>query len=211
MRSPATQTASGRSSAGASSLAAVAAARLCWRIASVASDEPPELDADLGGETTRHTATRTSFSFPAPNLSRDERRTFEVGDSLFNQNWVTAPASTDARDGLGPMFNAQACSSCHVLDGRGVPPTPDGRHRADRIAAAPVGARRHSDGRPGRTPRVRRSAAGPLDPRCTRGGNDRGHLRRRSTAPTPTARRTHSSRRRTASPTRSSASSATTR
>jgi CxxC motif-containing protein (DUF1111 family) len=89
-------------------------------------DTPPDLDPDLGGETTRHSTTRASFSFPAPNLSREERRTFEVGDSLFNQNWVTAPASTDARDGLGPMFNAQACSSCHVLDGRGVPPTPDG-------------------------------------------------------------------------------------
>ena len=89
-------------------------------------DGPPPLDPDLGGDTTRHSTTRTSFSFPAPNLTRDERRTFEVGDSLFNQNWVTAPASTDARDGLGPMFNAQACSSCHVLDGRGVPPTPTG-------------------------------------------------------------------------------------
>ena len=85
----------------------------------------PELDPDLGGATTRRSGTRASLSFPAPNLERDERRRFEVGDSLFNQNWVTAPASTDARDGLGPVFNAQACSSCHILDGRGVPPTPD--------------------------------------------------------------------------------------
>ena len=44
---------------------------------------------------------------------------FEVGDSFFTQNWVTAPASTDARDGLGPLFNAQSCSSCHLRDGRG--------------------------------------------------------------------------------------------
>jgi CxxC motif-containing protein (DUF1111 family) len=44
---------------------------------------------------------------------------FEVGDSFFTQNWVTAPASTEARDGLGPLLNAQACSSCHLLDGRG--------------------------------------------------------------------------------------------
>jgi CxxC motif-containing protein (DUF1111 family) len=104
----------------------VAAAGLVLALA-IGGDAPvPPLDPDLGGETTRHSATRTSFSFPAPNLSRDERRTFEVGDSLFNQNWVTAPASTDGRDGLGPVFNAQACSSCHVLDGRGVPPTPEG-------------------------------------------------------------------------------------
>jgi CxxC motif-containing protein (DUF1111 family) len=89
-------------------------------------DGPPVLDPDLGGATTRHSESRASFAFPAPNLSTAERRRFEVGDSFFTKNWVTAPASTDARDGLGPVFNAQACSSCHVLDGRGVPPVPDG-------------------------------------------------------------------------------------
>ena len=35
---------------------------------------------------------------------------------------MTAPASTEARDGLGPTFNAQSCSSCHTLDGRAKPP-----------------------------------------------------------------------------------------
>ena len=82
------------------------------------------LDPNLGGETTRFDATRNSFSLPAPDLTTAERRAFEVGDSFFTQNWVTAPASTEARDGLGPTFNAQACSSCHVLDGRGAPPLP---------------------------------------------------------------------------------------
>jgi CxxC motif-containing protein (DUF1111 family) len=82
------------------------------------------LDADLGGDTTRHSDSRVSFSFPAPNLSDAERGRFEVGDSFFTKNWVTAPSSTDARGGLGPTFNAQACSSCHVLDGRGAPPDP---------------------------------------------------------------------------------------
>ena len=83
-------------------------------------------DPDLGGDTTRHVLSRTSLAFPAPNLTAAERRRFEVGDSFFTKNWVTAPASTDARDGLGPTFNGQACSSCHVLDGRGAPPDPDG-------------------------------------------------------------------------------------
>ena len=82
------------------------------------------LDPNLGGDTTRIDATRNSFSLPAPDLTTAERRAFEVGDSFFTQNWVTAPASTEARDGLGPTFNAQACSSCHVLDGRGAPPNP---------------------------------------------------------------------------------------
>src|SRR3546814_10079843 len=44
-----------------------------------------------------------------------------VGNNFFNDNWVTAPASTEARDGLGPVFNAQSCSSCHFRDGRGPP------------------------------------------------------------------------------------------
>ena len=76
----------------------------------------------LGGETTALAHTRNAFSLSARNLTNLERRTFELGDSFFNRNWVTAPASTDARDGLGPTFNAQACSSCHPRDGRGRPP-----------------------------------------------------------------------------------------
>ncbi|MCY3543818.1 MAG: c-type cytochrome [Chloroflexi bacterium] len=80
------------------------------------------LTAALGGDTTAFTYNRNAFSLSARNLTNLERRQFEVGDSFFNQNWVTAPASTDARDGLGPTFNAQSCSSCHTLDGRASPP-----------------------------------------------------------------------------------------
>lgn len=36
-----------------------------------------------------------------------------VGKALFDRKWVQAPASTNAADGLGPLFNAQACASCH--------------------------------------------------------------------------------------------------
>jgi hypothetical protein len=38
---------------------------------------------------------------------------FYSGNSFFNQAWVEAPASTTARDGLGPLFNARSCSGCH--------------------------------------------------------------------------------------------------
>ena len=87
-------------------------------------EHDPELllNTQLGGETTVVSTNRNSFSLPARNISRLERRVFEVGDSFFTQNWVTAPASTEARDGLGPTLNAQSCSSCHTLDGRGQPP-----------------------------------------------------------------------------------------
>lgn len=82
-------------------------------------------DELLGGETTAFSTGRNAFDLSARNLNNAERRIFEVGDSFFTQNWVSAPASTDARDGLGPTFNAQSCSSCHADDGRAKPPSDD--------------------------------------------------------------------------------------
>ena len=82
-------------------------------------------DEKLGGGTTAFSDGRNAFELSARNLGSIERRTFEVGDSFFTQNWVTAPASTEARDGLGPTFNAQSCSSCHAHDGRARPPEHD--------------------------------------------------------------------------------------
>lgn len=38
---------------------------------------------------------------------------------------MIAPSTTTARDGLGPLFNTNACQNCHIKDGRGHPPTPD--------------------------------------------------------------------------------------
>ena len=83
-----------------------------------------DLSSQLGGDLTRDDASKNAFGLAAPTLTNEERRLFEIGDSFFTKNWVTAPSSTKARDGLGPVLNAQACSSCHVLDGRGL--TPDG-------------------------------------------------------------------------------------
>ena len=80
------------------------------------------LSTASGGETTAYTRTRNAFSLPARNLSTAERRDFQIGDSFLTQNWVTAPASTEARDGLGPTSNAQSCSTCHARDGRARPP-----------------------------------------------------------------------------------------
>ena len=47
---------------------------------------------------------------------------FKVGNGIFRKNWVSAPSSTDASDGLGPLFNSRACQNCHLKDGRGHPP-----------------------------------------------------------------------------------------
>lgn len=43
---------------------------------------------------------------------------FALGKALFDRLWTTAPASTDATDGLGPLFNARSCATCHPGAGR---------------------------------------------------------------------------------------------
>ena len=48
-----------------------------------------------------------------------------MGNSFFRNPWVIAPATTTARDGLGPLFNTNACQNCHIKDGRGHPPAAD--------------------------------------------------------------------------------------
>jgi CxxC motif-containing protein (DUF1111 family) len=66
-----------------------------------------------------------SFSQPAANLSAEQRLDFSVGTSFFRSPWVIAPSSTTARDGLGPLFNSNACQNCHIRNGRGHPPAAD--------------------------------------------------------------------------------------
>jgi len=66
-----------------------------------------------------HDATQNAFSAPLPGLSEHERARFFVGNSYFNQNWLSAPSSVRSRDGLGPLFSARSCSGCHFKDGRG--------------------------------------------------------------------------------------------
>ena len=62
------------------------------------------------------------YSHPAANLSFEGRQEFLVGNGLFRKDWVSSPASTQASDGLGPLFNARSCQACHVKDGRGTVP-----------------------------------------------------------------------------------------
>jgi CxxC motif-containing protein (DUF1111 family) len=87
----------------------------------VPADADP-LGERTGGATTVWATGKNAFSFPAANLSDAERTRFVIGNSFFKRNWVIAPASTTARDGLGPHFIARSCGACHALDGRGAPP-----------------------------------------------------------------------------------------
>ncbi|GAB4561577.1 MAG: di-heme oxidoredictase family protein [Haliangiales bacterium] len=97
------------------------------RDADVGDAAPGEADGLLAGgeDGTVFDAGRNAYSHPLPGLSTDEERGFFRGRALFRDDWVQAPASTQTRDGLGPLFNARSCVACHVRDGRGRPPIDD--------------------------------------------------------------------------------------
>ena len=60
-----------------------------------------------------------SFSKQINNLNDETLDIAILGKSFFRIPWVEAPSATTARDGLGPLFNANACISCHPNNGIG--------------------------------------------------------------------------------------------
>lgn len=81
-----------------------------------------------GATTSEATPNRDAFSHSLANLGFEGEQEFKLGNGLFRKSWVSSPSSTQASDGLGPLFNARACQECHLKDGRGNPPTGmDGR------------------------------------------------------------------------------------
>jgi CxxC motif-containing protein (DUF1111 family) len=103
---------------------AVAALEAC------AEDAPPSSapsgDPLSGGRTTVFDATKGAYGNMSPTVKGSRTDNFTLGHSLFTRNWVTAPATTEDLDGLGPVFNQRSCSSCHSRDGRAPPFDPRG-------------------------------------------------------------------------------------
>ncbi len=86
-------------------------------------DKPEHFEASQGGAgTSRRPIGGNAFSHPAANIGFDGQERFNLGNALFRKLWVSSPSSTQASDGLGPLFNARACQNCHLKDGRGHPP-----------------------------------------------------------------------------------------
>ncbi len=112
----------------------------------VACDQGPTFtEAEPGehlsaGEGTVTKTDQNAFSLPLANLSPTRRLDFSVGNSFFRNPWVIAPASTDARDGLGPLFNTNACQNCHIKDGRGHPPGPEAKQAVSMLVRLSVPA-----------------------------------------------------------------------
>ena len=75
-----------------------------------------------GGGTSTKLVNRDALSHFNAGLTFEQEETFKLGNALFRKLWVSSPSSTLASDGLGPLFNARACQSCHIKDGRGHPP-----------------------------------------------------------------------------------------
>lgn len=61
----------------------------------------------------------STFETPAEGLTKAEFDRHAETDPLFEKSHV--PLDGHAGAGLGPIHNAKACSSCHVLNGRGKP------------------------------------------------------------------------------------------
>lgn len=77
-----------------------------------------------GAGTSRKRPDRDAFSRSNANLTFEEQHSFKVGNGLFKKLWASSPSSTQASDGLGPLYNARSCQGCHLKDGRGRPPRP---------------------------------------------------------------------------------------
>jgi CxxC motif-containing protein (DUF1111 family) len=106
---------------------AATAAGLCLLVAfaGIATGDAP--DAVAGTARGDILAGRDAFLQPLADLPFEKKLDFAVGQALFERLWVAAPASTRSADGLGPLFNARSCESCHVRNGRGGVPTADNK------------------------------------------------------------------------------------
>ncbi|MDD9942636.1 MAG: thiol oxidoreductase [Myxococcales bacterium] len=116
---------------GCESGAVAASSRAGGATASGRFEPPPERTSEVmpGGATSisQPAGAPPAFDLPAANLRPDQRTAFYAGRALARQPWVKAPSSTDARDGLGPLYNARSCLACHVRGGRGRVSTADGQ------------------------------------------------------------------------------------
>lgn len=93
-----------------------------------------------GGATSVDKEGANAFSLPAANLPLNKRLDFSVGNSFFRNPWIPAPATTQARDGLGPLFNTNGCQNCHIKDGRGHPPEKNDIHSVSMLVRLSIPA-----------------------------------------------------------------------
>lgn len=72
-----------------------------------------------GGSQTIFSEGGSAFSSAFPTLSGIRLEQHELGDSHFEASFIAAPAPLF--QGLGNIYNNNACVNCHIGDGRGKP------------------------------------------------------------------------------------------
>jgi len=77
--------------------------------------------------------SKMAFSHPYDGMSNEEMDEFIHGKSFFRTPWVEAPSATTARDGLGPLFSANTCRSCHKRNGAGLAIDNNGNIKRDLV------------------------------------------------------------------------------
>ena len=114
----------------------LAAVALAIVVGACTSDPPVEpaaapttTTASAPGSTDAPTTTEAPvelpvvFADPVDGLDDEQLQRFLDGQFLFNEQWVPVGPTETANDGLGPLFNADSCVSCHLATGRRfVPP-----------------------------------------------------------------------------------------
>lgn len=89
---------------------------------SACSQEKAAQQNQPGDATSVSPVPFASLLKPVANLNTADKPAFFAGKALAEQPWVKAPTATDARDGLGPLYNARSCVACHSNGGRGALP-----------------------------------------------------------------------------------------
>ena len=86
-------------------------------------------------------AAFAGVSPPLPKPSGAITLSTATGWSLFRRPWISSPSSLAAGGGVGPLYNARACDSCHVGGG-------PGRVAEDAIDAGMTVRVGHADAKP---------------------------------------------------------------
>ena len=88
--------------------------------------EPETVWAPPGGNATVAYDETEPFIKIATSIDENEIATISQGRELFIAQWQPAPGTRATLDGLGPLYNADACTACHVSNGRVAPYNDDG-------------------------------------------------------------------------------------
>lgn len=94
-----------------------------WKSLAILDTKHP--DSLSGGDLTHFKFGNLSFEQEPYNLHWKLSALFDQGDGNFERPYKKAEPGFEhyASDGLGPLFNAQSCVTCHVADGRAAAPS----------------------------------------------------------------------------------------